>query len=85
MNKNTMCTSLLIFVILLIVHAFEALFLRLDETVFAENFVNKVFGIIVLFCVLRWLKWKWSDIGFSINGFVKSIFIGFALAICTFL
>ena len=83
-KKNAMGSSLLIFVILLIVHAFEALCLRMDESVFAENFINKVFGIVVIFCVLRWLKWKWSDIGFSKNKFVKSVFTGFVLAICTF-
>jgi len=82
--KNTMYSSLLIFLLLLIVHAFEALCLRLDETVFAENFINKVFGILVIFCVLHILKWKWSDIGFSKNMFVRSVFLGFALAICTF-
>ena len=82
--KNTMCSSLLIFLLLLIVHAFEALCLRLDETVFAENFINKVFGIKVIFCVLRMLKWKWSDIGFSKNAIARSVSLGFVLAICTF-
>lgn len=70
--------------VLLVVHAFEIICLRLDETMFGENFTNKVFGIIVLFCVLGWLKWKWSDIGFSLKGFGKSICTGFVLAICTF-
>lgn len=81
---NTILSSLLIFLILLAVHAFEAFFLRMDETVFGENFINKVFGIIVLFYVLKSIKWKWSDVGFSSKGFGKSICIGFALAICTF-
>lgn len=67
------------------IHAFEAIFLRLDETILGENFINKVFGIIILFCVLKNLKWKWSDIGFSSKGFGKSICIGFLLAICTFI
>lgn len=83
-KKNTICSSLLIFLILLMVHVFEALCLRLDETVLAENFVNKVFGIIVLFVVLRCLKWKWSDIGFSKNRFVRSVLLGFVLSTCTF-
>lgn len=83
-KENTMRSSAYIFIILLVVHAFEALCLRLDESIFAENFLNKVFGIIVIFCVLRWLKWKWPDIGFSKKGFVRSVLIGLALGICTF-
>ncbi len=75
---------LLIFSIVLMVHIFEALFLRLDETVLAENFVNKIFGIIVIFCVLVLCKWKWTDIGFSKKGFLKYTLIGIALATLTF-
>lgn len=82
--SNTICSSLLIFFVLLVVHAFEAIFLRLDETIFGENFINKVLGIIILFYVLKSLKWKWSDIGFSSKGFVKSSCIGLGLAIFTF-
>lgn len=83
-KNNSIRSSLLIFMVLLIVHAFEAIYLRLDETVVSENFINKLVGIIVLFSILRSLKWKWSDIGFSINGFGKSILIGLSLATCTF-
>lgn len=69
---------------MLAVHTVEALFLRLDETVLAENFVNKVFGIAVIFCVLLLHKWKWADIGFSKTGFLKNAFLGVALAFGTF-
>ena len=82
--NNPIRSSLLLFLILLVIHAFEAIFLRLDETILSENFINKVLGIIILFCVLKSLKWKWSDVGFSSKGFGKSICIGFVLAICTF-
>lgn len=83
--KKPMCSSLLVFLILFVVHAFEAIFLRLDETILGENFINKVFGIIILFCLLNRLKWKWFDVGFSSKGFGKSTCIGFVLAICTFI
>ncbi len=43
--KNTVKCSVVIFVILIAVHAFEAIILRMDETVFGENFINKLFGI----------------------------------------
>lgn len=82
--SSTIRSSLLIFLILLAVHAAEAIFLRLDETILGENFINKIFGIVVLFCVLKLLGWKRSDVGFTSRGFGRSICIGFALAVCTF-
>lgn len=74
----------LIFALVLAVHIFEALVLRMDETIFAENFINKLFGILVIFVTLCILKWKWADIGFSKNNFWKSVAIGFALALASF-
>lgn len=82
--KNTILSCLLIFLLLLAVHAFEAIVLRMDETVFAENFINKVFGIIVIAVILKILDWKWSDIGFTAEGLGKGIFRGAALAAVSF-
>jgi len=64
LEKNTICNSIIIFLICLVVHAFEVLVIRTDETFFAECFINKIFGILLLFIVLHLLKEKWSDIGF---------------------
>ncbi len=75
---------LAVFLTVLAVQTIEALFLRLDETVLAENFGNKVFGIIVIFCVLLLHNLKWADIGFSKTGFLKNTLFGGALAFGTF-
>ena len=82
LEKNVVKNSVIIFMICLAVHAFEVLVLRTDETFFAECFVNKVFGIVLLFVVLNLLKWKWSEIGFKKEGFLKGICKG--IAICIF-
>ncbi|MBR6091042.1 MAG: CPBP family intramembrane metalloprotease, partial [Anaerolineaceae bacterium] len=82
--NNTIKSCLLIFLILITVHAFEAIVLRMDETVFAENFINKFFGIAVIAIVLRILGWKWSDIGFCKKNFLKNTAAGFLLAIVSF-
>lgn len=74
----------MIFGLVLAVHIFEALCLRMDETVLAENFINKLFGIAVIFIVICILQWKLSDIGFSKTGVLKSIGIGLALSVSTF-
>ena len=83
--KKPVASSVIIFTILILVHGFEAIVLRMDETVMGENFINKLFGVVILFLVLRLINWKWSDIGFARNGFVKSISLGFALAIISFI
>ncbi len=83
-KKNPVLSCWIIFAILIVVHGFEAIVLRMDETVFGENFINKVFGILVVFLVLRILNWKWSEIGFAKTDFVKSIGIGFLIALCSF-
>lgn len=82
--KHTARTCLVLFVLLLAAHAFEAIVLRMDETVFAENFLNKLFGIAVLIVALRVLGWRFRDIGLSKAGAVKGALIGAALATASF-
>ena len=64
LEKNVVRNSILIFIDCLVVHTFEVMVIRTDETVFAECFINKVFGIVLLFVLLWRLGWKWRDIGF---------------------
>ena len=82
--KNAVKTCCVIFCLLIAVHAFEAIVLRMDETFFGENFINKLFGIFILWLTLRILQWKWSDIGFTGNGLVRGIVLGFSLAAVVF-
>ena len=83
-TKNTVLSCWVIFAILIFVHGFEAIVLRMDETFFGENFINKMFGILVIFAVLKLINGKWSDIGFAKTGIVKNIGIGFLIALCSF-
>ena len=82
--KNSIKTCCVIFCILVAVHAFEAIVLRMDETFLGENFINKLFGILVLWLILRILQWKCSDIGFANDGFVRNIVYGLTLAAVAF-
>lgn len=82
--KNTVLSCMLIYILLLAVHCAEAVWLRTDESVLGENFVNKVFGIVVLWLVLRLLKWRWADIGFVSEGVLRSAGLGLALGACAF-
>ncbi len=78
-DKNRIGTGILIFCICLAVHAFEVMVLRTDETVFAECFVNKVFGILVLYVLLHMLRWKWRDIGFAKEACAVNCLKGFGI------
>lgn len=82
--KNTMKACCALFCVLFAVHAFEAIALRTDETVFGENFVNKLFGIFVLWLTLRILRWSWRDVGFSGTGLARNLARGFLLAAAVF-
>lgn len=64
LGNNRIKNSIIIFTICLVVHAFEVFVIRTDETIVAECFINKVFGIVLLFAVLHSLGKKWNDIGF---------------------
>jgi hypothetical protein len=63
----------IMFAILILVHGFEAIVLRMDETFFGENFINKVFGIVLIFVVLALVKWAPKDIGFTAKNFLRNI------------
>ena len=82
--KNTVKTCCTVFCLLIAVHAFEAVVLRMDETFFGENFINKLFGIFILWLALRMLQWKWRDIGFRGEGLGRGIARGFSLAAVVF-
>ena len=69
--KNTVRNSLILFAVCLMVHTIEVMFIRTDETVFAECFINKVFGITALLWVLSRLKMNWRDIGFKKEAFLS--------------
>ena len=78
-KKKKIVTSLIIFTLCLLVHAVEVLFIRTDETFFAECFINKVFGIIVLFVCLKLWGQTWRSIGFVKEKLLINCLEGFGL------
>ena len=88
MNKNTLNKSinncLLVFLACSIARVLEYFVIRTDETILAENFLHKVFGIIVLAVVLKFAKLSWSKIGFGKTDIVQNILKGFVLGTVCF-
>lgn len=78
-EEDTIRNSIIIFLLCLIVRTFEVLILRTDETFLAECFINKVFGILLLYAVLKRLQWHWRDIGFGKEKFLSGALKGFGL------
>lgn len=79
MRRKDLAIVIGIFILCLIVHAGEVFFLRTDESVFAECFVNKVFGIAVLFAALKVWGKKWRDIGFKAESLALNCIKGFGI------
>ena len=78
---HTVC--LMIFIICAMARIVEYYLIRTDETVIAENFLHKLFGLGVLMVVLKILSMTPKDIGFTKSG-IGNIGKGLLLGLCCF-
>ena len=63
----------LIFIVCSLARLFEYFYMRTDETFLSENFLHKLFGILLLWGILSISKLRWIDIGFTPNGIIRGI------------
>ena len=63
----------LIFIVCSLARLFEYFYMRTDETLLSENFLHKLFGILLLWGILSISKLRWEDIGFSPDGIMSGI------------
>lgn len=71
--KKPILSCSLIFVVCSLARIFEYFYIRTDDTFLSENFLHKIFGILILWGVLSICKLRWKDIGFSSDGTVSGI------------
>ena len=71
--KKPILSCSIIFVICSVARLFEYLYMRTDDTVLSENFLHKLFGILLLWGILSISKLRWIDIGFTPNGIIRGI------------
>lgn len=71
--KKPILSCSIIFVICSVARLIEYFYIRTDETFLSENFLHKLFGILLLWGVLSICKLRWKDIGFSSDGIVSGI------------
>lgn len=77
-------SCVLIFLVCCVARVVEYFFIRTDETILAENFIHKVFGIVLLAVVLAITKLSWSSIGFTKAKVAKNILKGLTLGASCF-
>ena len=76
------CVAL--FVICSAARCVEYFAVRTDQTAFAENFIHKLFGIGLVFLVLKALGRTWSGIGFQRENCVRQLGLGLLLGTACF-
>lgn len=81
--KHPFIIVIVLFFICAVFHYIEALVIRTDETFFADNFINKVIGIVILLLVLKTLNYSWSAIGFR-GDKLYYLALGFAMGLFCF-
>ncbi|MCI8590287.1 MAG: CPBP family intramembrane metalloprotease [Clostridiales bacterium] len=84
LDKKPIETCVFIFLLCSAVRMIEYFAIRTDETVLAENFLHKIFGIVILAITLRRVKISWDSIGFKKVNIVQNILKGFAFATVCF-
>lgn len=83
-NKNNLLYISFIFLICSIFEYIEFLVIKTDQTIFGDNFICKLMGIIVLLIALKYFGYSFEDIGFIKNKILKSLFIGTFIGILSF-
>lgn len=71
--KKPILSCYLIFVVCSLARIFEYFYIRTDDTFLSENFLHKLFGILLLWGILSICKLRWKDIGFSSDGIMSGV------------
>lgn len=79
LKEHPMRGCIIIFFICFVARIIEYFITRTDETILSENFLHKVFGIILLIIVLKYMQLQWRDIGFTKDGMLLGIGKGLLL------
>ena len=84
-NKAKVLISILtIFLICMFIRVIEYWFIRTDQTVIAENFIHKLFGIMIMCICVKLFSLTLADIGFSKNNILKQTFLGVTMGLVFF-
>ena len=79
--KKSIVICLIIYLALFLLRSLEVLWLRMDESIFNENFIHKTIGVVALIFLIVFIP----NIGFKDNKLIKNLAIGLALGLTAFL
>lgn len=83
-RERPVLSCIILFAICGLARIIEYFVIKTDETIIAENFLHKAFGIAVLAIVLYFRGDTWKSIGFIKDRAVSDILKGFLLGGCCF-
>lgn len=83
-TSNTLIKIAVLFCLCSLVEYIEFLFVRTDQTIFADNIGTKIFCILAIVFMLNHSNLRFSNIGFRTKRMMKSIVSGLALGMVTF-
>jgi membrane protease YdiL (CAAX protease family) len=78
-KKSPITFILKFYIVCFVFRAFEYFVLRTDQSVIGEAFVHKLIGIGLLALAIRLLHYRWRDIGFKADEFLKGTGLGLLL------
>lgn len=84
-KKHPVLSCAAIFALCGLARLIEYFAIRTDETVIAENFLHKLFGIVILAVLLHSLHSGWQGIGFAKHGVLSGLVKGLLLGCCCFI
>lgn len=84
-KKHPILSCVIIFAVCSFARLTEYFIIRTDKTIISENFLHKIFGIIVLAIILYLLHSNWQSIGFIKNKMIPGIAKGLILGGCCFI
>lgn len=83
--KRPILSCIAIFALCSLARLIEYFVIRTDETVIAENFLHKIFGIVILAVLLHLLHSSWQGIGFVRHNIGPGLVKGLLLGGCCFI
>jgi membrane protease YdiL (CAAX protease family) len=76
LKKHPMQLIIKFYIVCFVFRAFEYFVLRTDQGVIGEAFVHKLIGIGLLALAIRLVHYRWRDIGFKADEFLKGAGLG---------
>lgn len=83
-KRQPVMSCAVIFMICVFARLIEYFVIRTDETIISENFIHKIFGIVLLGTILYMLHSSWQSIGFTRDKIASGVAKGLLLGGCCF-